>query len=122
MQLGLGVQEAEPLKAFLGDQDLVVLDEARNIPEIGKVLKILVDTYPQMQIIATGSSAFELADKTSAALTGRVYPFTLYPLSLQEIAGQDGYSVIEPRLEHLMRFGLYPSIFGESEEEAHPTR
>jgi predicted AAA+ superfamily ATPase len=46
VQLGLGLQEAEPLKAFLGDQDLVVLDEAQNIPEIGKVLKILVDTYP----------------------------------------------------------------------------
>lgn len=118
VQLGLGVQEAEPLKAFLGDQDLVVLDEAQNIPEIGKVLKILVDTYPAMQIIATGSSTFELANKTSAALTGRVYPFTLYPLSLQEIVGQEGYSVIEPRLEHLMRFGLYPSIFGESEDEA----
>ena len=118
VQLGLATQEAEPLKAFLGDQDLVVLDEAQNIPEIGKVLKILVDTYPEMQIIATGSSTFEFANKTSAALTGRVYPFTLYPLSLQEIAGQDGYSVIEPRLEHLMRFGLYPSIFAESEEEA----
>jgi predicted AAA+ superfamily ATPase len=118
VQLGLGLQEAEPLKAFLGDQDLVVLDEAQNIPEIGKVLKILVDTYPEMQIIATGSSTFELAHMTSAALTGRVYPFSLYPLSLQEIAGQDGYSVIEPRLEHLLRFGLYPSIFGQSEEEA----
>jgi len=118
VQQGLERQEAESLRAFLGEQDLVVLDEAQNVNEIGKVLKILVDTYPEMQIIATGSSTFDLANKTGEPLTGRMYSFVLYPLSLQEIAGTDGYSVIDPRLEQLLRFGLYPSIYDQSEEDA----
>lgn len=118
VQHALSTQEAEVLKAYLGDQDLVVLDEAQNIPDVGRVLKILVDTYPEMQVIATGSSSFDLANKTAEALTGRVYPFELFPLSLAEIAGGQGYSVIEPRLEHILRFGLYPSLWEVSEDEA----
>jgi uncharacterized protein len=118
VQTGLTTLEAESLKAFIGEYDLVVLDEAQNIPEAGWVLKILVDTYPEMQIIATGSSSFDLANRTGEALTGRVYPFYLYPISLQEIAGNQGYSVLEPRLENLLRFGLYPSILDLPEEEA----
>lgn len=119
-QRALEVRETAALKAFLGEQDLVVLDEAQNVSEIGKVLKLLVDTYPQMQIIATGSSSFDLANRASEPMTGRVYPLELYPLSLQEIAGDQGYGEIEQRLENLLRFGLYPDIFDEPEEEARP--
>ena len=114
----LAVQEAVALKTFLGDQELVVLDEAQNVPDIGKVLKILVDTYPEMQIIATGSSSFDLANKASEPMTGRVFPFELYPLSLQEVAGGNGYIEIEQRLENLLRFGLYPDILDEPAEDA----
>jgi len=103
VQQALEVQDAEPLKAYLGEQDQVVLDEAQNIKGVGKVLKILVDTYPEMQIVATGSSAFDLASMTGEPRTGRVFPFKLYPLSLQEIAGSNGYSVIEPQLERFLR-------------------
>lgn len=118
VQVGLTVQDAQPLKSFLGEQDLVVLDEAQNIPEVGKVLKILVDTYPEMQIIATGSSSFDLANRIGEPLTGRVYPLRLYPVSLQELTGSDGHSVIESRMDNLLRFGLYPSIIDLSEEDA----
>ena len=118
VQMGLAVQEAGLLKSFLGEYDLVVLDEAQNIPEVGKILKILVDTYPGMQIIATGSSSFDLASRTGEPLTGRVYPLRLYPVSLQELAGSSGYSVIEARLNNLLRFGLYPSIIDLSERDA----
>lgn len=118
VQTSLAVQEADPLKSFLGEQDLVVLDEAQNIPDVGKVLKILVDTYPEMQIIATGSSSFDLANRTGEPLTGRVYPMRLYPVSLQELAGSDGHSVVEPRMDNLLRFGLYPSIIDLPEEDA----
>lgn len=54
----LGRQEPHLLRSFLGEQELVVLDEAQNIPEIGRTLKLLVDEYPDMQVIATGSSSF----------------------------------------------------------------
>jgi len=118
VQESLAVQEATMLKSFLGERDLVVLDEAQNVPEIGKVLKILVDTYPEMQVIATGSSSFDLANRTGEPLTGRVYPLRLYPISLRELAGEDGFNFIEPRLENLLRFGLYPSIIDLSEKNA----
>lgn len=117
-QRALEVREANALKAFLGEQDLVVLDEAQNVHEVGKVLKLLVDSYPEMQIVATGSSSFDLANRTSESMTGRVYPLELYPLSLQEIVGNQGYGEIEQRLENLLRFGLYPDILDESETEA----
>jgi len=118
VQQALNTPEAVKLKAFLGDYDLVVLDEAQNIAGIGRTLKIMADVYPEMQIIATGSSSFDLARETGEPLTGRVYPFVLYPLSLQEIAAGRGYNVVDPHIEFLLRFGSYPSIFGVSEEEA----
>ncbi len=118
VQQGLGVQEAEVLRYYLGDNDLVVLDEAQNIPDIGQILKILVDTYPEMQIIATGSSSFRLANAVGEPLTGRVTSFELYPLSIQEIAGNQGFSVIEPRLQHLLRFGSFPDIVDADEAYA----
>lgn len=118
VQRVLETQEALVLKSFLGEQDIVVLDEAQNVQNIGKVLKILVDTYPEMQVIATGSSSFDLANKTAEPLTGRVYQFELYPLTLQEIAGNQGYIEIEQRLEKFLLFGLYPAVFDENEEDA----
>ncbi len=114
----LEIEEATTLRAFLGDQDLVVLDEAQQVENIGRILKILVDEYPEMQVIATGSSSFELVNQAAEPLTGRMYRFVLYPLALQELAGDQGYSVIEPRLDFLLRFGAYPSIVGLSEQEA----
>lgn len=117
-QLGLAVADAEPLKAFIGETDLVVLDEAQAIPEIGRKLKILVDTYPEMQIIATGSSSFGLRNQTGEPLTGRVFPYTLYPLSLSEIAQGGGFSVIEPKMDNLLRYGLYPGLIDLPENSA----
>ncbi|MEZ4732435.1 MAG: ATP-binding protein [Caldilineaceae bacterium] len=114
----LAVEEATTLKAFLGDQDLVVLDEAQQIENIGRILKILVDEFPAMQTIATGSSSFSLVNQTAEPLTGRMYRFELYPLSLEELAGGQGYSAIEPRLDFLLRYGTYPSIVDLSEHEA----
>ncbi len=114
----LEVEEATTLKAFLGDQDLVVLDEAQQIENIGRILKILVDEFPAMQVIATGSSSFSLVNQTSEPLTGRMYRFELYPLALQELAGAQGYSAVEPRLDFLLRYGSYPSIVDLSEDEA----
>lgn len=114
----LEVEEATTLKAFLGDQDLVVLDEAQQITNIGRILKILVDEFPAMQVIATGSSSFNLVNQTAEPLTGRMYRFELYPLALQELAGDQGYSAVEPRLDFLLRYGAYPSIVDLSEQEA----
>ena len=65
---------------------LLVIDEAQRVPDIGLNLKILVDSYPQVAIVATGSSSFDLANKVSEPLTGRKLTLTLYPASYSEMA------------------------------------
>ena len=118
IERGLAELEAEKIKSFLGDYKLIVLDEAQNITNIGRVLKIIVDTYPEIQIIATGSSSFDLLQKISEPLTGRAFTFILYPLSLAEIKGGKDMFFIESKIESLLRFGSYPEVFQLSEERA----
>ncbi len=108
----------EKLKDFLGSAKLVILDEAQKIKDIGLVLKIIADTFPETQIIATGSSSFELANKTSESLTGRARRYLLYPFSVQEIRQEEDLFDLNAKLENILRFGTYPSVFGCSEDEA----
>ncbi|MCK9577956.1 ATP-binding protein [bacterium] len=120
----LSVQEAlsqlEPkrIKDFLGNSKLVVLDEAQKIKDIGLVLKLLIDTYPEMQVIATGSSSFDLASKVSEPLTGRKVVFNLFPVSLQEVKDSEGLLEVNSSLEKILRCGLYPEVFFSHNEES----
>lgn len=118
VQKGLESIEPEKIKAFFGNAKLIILDEAQKIPDIGMVLKVMVDEYPDTQIIATGSSSFELADRVSEPLTGRNFTFTLYSFSTSEIQGQQGFSLVESKLESLLRFGSYPEVYFLSEDAA----
>ena len=96
------------LKSLLGGKRLVIIDEAQRIANIGITLKLCADTLPDIQIIATGSSAFELAGVTSEPLTGRKYEYHLYPLSFGELAAHHGMLEEKRLLEHRLVFGLYP--------------
>ena len=98
------------IKSFLGNSKLIIIDEAQRIKNIGLTLKLIVDNFPETQIIATGSSSFELSNKISEPLTGRTYEFYLYSFSLEELRSK--YSKIEMRrlLEERMVFGMYPDI------------
>ena len=97
--------------------DFIILDEAQNIENIGVVLKILVETYPEKQFIATGSSSFELANKINEPLTGRNFKFTLYGLSLEEIKNNyDGF-FLEENKENFLLYGMYPEVFWVSQEQ-----
>ncbi len=104
------------LKSFLGDSELVVIDEAQRVKNIGLTLKLLADNYPQTQIIATGSSSFDLSNEIVEPLTGRKIEFYLYPFSLGEL--KDAYSKIEINrmLENRMIFGMYPDVVFESDQ------
>ncbi|MBI5411978.1 ATP-binding protein [Candidatus Peregrinibacteria bacterium] len=102
---------ATELKDFIGNTNLVVLDEAQNIVNIGKSIKLLVDTYPKLQIIATGSSSFDLANSFVEPLTGRKYEFELFPLSYKEISMHEGGIEAKRKLERMMIYGLYPDIY-----------
>jgi predicted AAA+ superfamily ATPase len=108
------LEDAEPLKIkeFLGDAELVVLDEAQVLKNAGLIIKLMVDTYPQIQILATGSSSFDLANKLGEPLVGRAIHYKLYPLSIEELinSGEDVISM-ESHLEKILRCGSYPEVF-----------
>lgn len=114
------LKDAEPdkLKTFLGNYKLLVLDEAQNILNIGLILKVITDNIKDVQIIATGSSSFELAGKTTEPMTGRVIHHTLYPLSTLEIKAEKDWLFIDAQMDKLLRFGSYPEVYTSSDEEA----
>jgi uncharacterized protein len=94
----------------IGKSKIVVLDEAQRIPETGLVLKIIHDNFKDVQLIATGSSSFELANNIKEPLTGRKFEFTLYPLSFSEMCGHHGFLTERRLLEHRLIYGYYPDI------------
>ena len=114
----LAHKNATELADFLGSTGLVILDEAQNIPNIGVTLKLLVDTYPELQVVATGSSSFDLSNQVVEPLTGRKYEFTLYPLSYEEIMQYEGRHEAKRKLERILRYGLYPDIYLHPETSA----
>ena len=101
--------EPDKLLPLTRGKRIVVFDEAQTIQDIGSILKIYHDTYPEVQIIATGSSSFDLANKIKEPMTGRAYEFTLLPLSLHEITSAYP-NFNEASLFKLMQFGSYPAI------------
>ncbi len=98
------------LTNFVKDYDLIFIDEAQRIPNIGLSLKIIIDKFPNKKIIVTGSSSLELSKGVQENLTGRNMTYKLYPLSLKELtAGSDKYK-IDFYLEDLMIYGGYPYL------------
>lgn len=105
------------IKALIGTKKLVILDEAHQIPDIGIALKLLVDTYPEIQVVASGSSAFELQNKTNEPLTGRKFEFQLFPLSYRELADHNQVLIEQRLLEHRLVFGSYPEVVNNQGNE-----
>lgn len=104
----------ELIQKLVAGKKIVVFDEAQTIQDIGRILKTFIDTYPEVQVIATGSSSFDLANKIQEPLTGRVFEFTLLPLSLDEIR----YSIpniSRDELDTFFRLGTYPAVVGEED-------
>ena len=91
------------------NKKIVVFDEAQTIQDIGTILKVFHDTYPGVQVIATGSSSFDLANKIKEPMTGRAYEFLLLPLSLSEVS-RTFPNMDESALFSLMKFGSYPAV------------
>ncbi|MBN1339317.1 MAG: ATP-binding protein [Bacteroidales bacterium] len=106
----IGSSNPERIRSAIGEANLVVFDEAQKVPEIGQVLKLLIDTYPDIQYIATGSSSFELSDKLSEPLTGRNIKFIMYPLSISELGEKYDRIQLREKIEELLVFGSYPDI------------
>jgi predicted AAA+ superfamily ATPase len=105
------------LRAIIGKNEVVFIDEAQRIKEIGLIIKIIVDNFPDIKVIATGSSSFELLNNVSEPLTGRKYEFLLYPVSFGEMAEHHGLLDETRLLEHRMLYGYYPEIVTNIGEE-----
>ena len=110
IQRHLSSSSIEKLSAFIGDHDLLVIDEAQHIPDIGRNLKLIVDHLPHLRIIATGSSTFELAKQIGEPLTGRKFTLKLYPLSQIELNQVENASEVTALLDSRLIYGSYPEI------------
>lgn len=98
------------LKSLFGDKEIVVIDEAQRIKNIGLVLKIIIDNFPQYQVIATGSSSFDLANEINEPLTGRKWEYQLFPFSVAELVKSRGLLEESRLLDHRLIFGMYPDV------------
>jgi len=105
------------LKTIIGNNKILFIDEAQRIVNIGLTLKLITDQIKDVQVIATGSSAFELSSLVNEPLTGRKYEFMLYPLSFAEMVDHHGYINERRLIGHRMVFGYYPEIVTKQSEE-----
>ncbi len=97
-------------RAVIGKKKIVVVDEAQRIANIGLSMKLVVDELPEVQLIASGSSSFELADRTAEPLTGRKFEFRLLPLSFAELCAHHGLLEEKQARDQRLLFGAYPEI------------
>lgn len=109
---------ATKLKSVIGNKKIVFIDEAQRIQNIGLTLKLFTDQIKEVQILATGSSAFELSNQVNEPLTGRKYEFMLYPLSFSEMVAYHGLIQEKRLIDHRLIYGYYPEIVTSTSEES----
>lgn len=111
----------EPTSTELGAEtsgaDLILIDEAQRVPNIGVTLKLLIDHFPEKQVVVTGSSAIELSNSINEPLTGRKYEYTMYPFSAEELIGNHGTVEERRMLERRLVYGSYPEVVNHLGEE-----
>lgn len=105
---------ATRLKAIFGDKKTVIIDEAQRIHDIGLRMKLITDQIPEVQLVATGSSAFELANQLNEPLTGRKWEYKLYPISFGEMVKHHGLLEEKRLLSHRMVYGYYPDVINNA--------
>ena len=98
------------LRAIIGNHSVVVIDEAQRIEDIGIKLKLITDQMPEVQLLATGSSSFDLANKINEPLTGRKWEYTLFPLSFTELVNDTSLLEEKRMVPHRMVYGSYPDV------------
>lgn len=106
----LGSQDFSQILDYAAGYELIVIDEAQRIPNIGMGLKIIVDEIPGIHVIATGSSSFELSGQVGEPLTGRKTTLTLYPLSQNELVKHFNLHELKEKLPEFLVYGKYPAV------------
>ena len=104
------------LKLMIGKHRIVVIDEAQRVSEIGMTLKRITDNFPEVQLLVTGSSSFELQNRLNEPLTGRKYEYRLFPISTRELLEHGGLIAVKQSLESRLIYGSYPDIVNHADE------
>lgn len=115
----LDVRSAENYKSLLGGRSLLIIDEAQDIPDIGKKLKLMVDEIENLRIIITGSSSFDINNKAGEPLVGRMTVLNMFPMAQSELSVHENIFETKSRLEDRLIYGSYPellSLQGQNEK------
>lgn len=107
----------EEIKNIIGNHKIVFIDEVQRINNIGLTSKIIVDQFKEVQLILSGSSAFDIKNKTSESLTGRKWEYTMYPITWKELENTVGYLKSLQQLDLRLVYGMYPEIITHPSEE-----
>jgi predicted AAA+ superfamily ATPase len=105
------------LRRLLGDHEMVLIDEAQRVINIGMTLKLITDQMPEKQLIVTGSSSLDLSNMVNEPLTGRKFEYQLFPFSLKELADHHGFAETSRNLASYLVFGLYPDVVNNPGDE-----
>lgn len=105
------------LKAIIGNYKIVIIDEAQRIKDIGVKLKLITDELNAIQLIATGSSSFELANTINEPLTGRKFEYQLYPIAFAELVNHTNLLDELKMLPHRLIYGAYPDVINNAGNE-----
>jgi uncharacterized protein len=114
----LEIQSTANFKRLLGDTKFLIIDEAQEIPAIGKKLKLMVDTIQDLKILVTGSSAFEINNQLGEPLVGRMKTINLYPIAQMEYAKTENFLETHNNLEDRLILGSYPELSHITNREA----
>lgn len=113
----LELPSSTELKALTGNAELILIDEAQRVKDIGITLKLLIDNLPEKQIIVTGSSALDLSNSINEPLTGRKFEYKLFPFTVSELIDANGLITEKRLLEHRMIYGMYPDVVNSQGNE-----
>lgn len=106
----LASQSISKLTEFIGNNQYLIIDEAQSIPQIGLNLKLIVDHLPNIKVIATGSSSFELARDIGEPLTGRKFTLKLFPLAQMELSRIENRYETKSLIDSRLIYGSYPEV------------
>jgi predicted AAA+ superfamily ATPase len=115
--LSLTNKSATELKSYIGNADLVIIDEGQRVENIGITIKLIHDSYPEVHLLVTGSSSLDLANKIAEPLTGRSEEVILYPFGINEVSANRPEA--EAHLRTMLDRGGYPAMWQLSAQDAH---
>ena len=104
------------LKMLIGNNKIVMIDEAQRVPNVGLTLKLITDNMPNVQLLVTGSSALELQSTINEPLTGRKFEYHLYPISTAELMNTGGLLQVKQTFESRLIYGSYPDILNHQNQ------